>query len=769
MQLTAFLNKYNKALRHKIGNAFTAVYDPKTEGPKEQTFRRQLAGLLRLPFPKQVEGILSLTKGFLGGHKGLYLVAEMGVGKSMMGICTAFLVCKPHSRTLVLCPGHLVAKWKREITQTIPHAVIIDLNNPGLKELIALRQSPGPTGREFYIMGKERAKNHFTRKPAVAKRLHSNACPTCGELLALKPSVNGRRPVCLACGSPLWEADGSRFRRFAKSEFIKRYLRSNVFDFCIADEVHQYKAGDSAQGQAFANLIGSARFTLCLTGTLMGGYATNLFYLLYRMVPAKMKEICGYKNAMSFAERYGIIERIEKENLRDNAASIGRNTVSRRVKERPGVSPLVFTDLLLERCVFLKIEDMAQDLPHFQEQVVEVAMSEQLHDAYRTFEDDLRAKVRKALAAGDRSLLGALVNSLLAYPDGARRGEVVTHPRRIDPLTHEKAVICTAPAIDEPILTKEAQLIEILTDEKRNNRKTMVCLEHTGTRDLIPDLKQRIENAGLSVLVLRHNYPKTSERESWLAAKMEEGFDVLITNPRLIETGLDLLEFPSIVFFQTGYSVFTLRQAGRRSWRIGQKQPVRVYYMVYAETMQAMALSLMADKMQVALAVEGDLSDKGLTALAEGDASILIKMARSLLGEKPNERSEDLWSGLADASIRADERLDDVASDVRVTQTTIVKTDITATGSENVRKDISVVKVIRGRVYPSKGYGVAFIKDSKAILLFSKGEIFYNRKRIGEYDNKGDGRINGKTIKLMPDGNHYLLVELKPAPSHQAA
>ncbi len=773
MMLSEFLNKYNNALRQKIANAFTAVYDPKAEGDKEHTFRQRLTKLLRQPFPKQVEAILSLVKGFNAGHKGLFLVAEMGVGKSMMGICTSYLVCGPRSRTLVLCPGHLVDKWKREITQTVPNAAVVDINGPGLKELIALKDKPKPKGREFYIIGKERAKNHFARKPAVTKRMDTYACPVCGELLSKKPSVKGKRPICpnKDCRSPLWEADNSKFRRFAKSEFIKRHLPPKVFHFCIADEVHQYKAGDSAQGQAFANLICSSGYTLCLTGTLMGGYSTNLFYLLYRLVPNKMREICGYKNAMSFAERYGIIERIEKERLRDNSVSIGRNTVTRRVKERPGVSPLVFTDLLLERCVFLKLDDVAHGLPSYNEQVVEVAMSDEQQLAYEEFETALISEVRSALAAGDKSLLGAMINSLLAYPDGARRGEIVVHPRKTDPGTGEKLVVCTAPCIDEPLLSKEDQLLEILADEKERGRKIMVCLEHTGTRDLIPDLKERMENTGLSVLVLRQNHPKASQRETWLKTRMkEENYDVMITNPRLIETGLDLLEFPSIVFFQTGYSVFTLRQSSRRSWRIGQDKPVQVYYMVYSKTMQEVALSLMADKMQVALAVEGDLSDKGLTALAEGDTSIFIKMAKSLIGEETHGPAEDKWGGLADASIRADERLDDTESEVLITQTTTITTDIIAKGSDNTQKDISVVKMVRGKVYPHKGYAIAFIKDTRARLLFSKGKIFHNHRKIGEYDSKGNGMINGKTIKLMPDGSSYLLVELKQdSLSQQAA
>ena len=99
MQLSTFLNKYNTALRQKIANAFTAVYDPKFEGPQERTFRQKLTELIRAPFPKQTEAILSLTKGFLSGHKGLFLVAEMGVGKPSWAFAHRFWFADP-------VPGH---------------------------------------------------------------------------------------------------------------------------------------------------------------------------------------------------------------------------------------------------------------------------------------------------------------------------------------------------------------------------------------------------------------------------------------------------------------------------------------------------------------------------------------------------------------------------------------------------------------------------------------------------------------------------------------
>ena len=57
-----------------------------------------------------------------------------------------------------------------------------------------------------------------------------------------------------------------------------------------------------------------------------------------------------------------------------------------------------------------------------------------------------------------------------------------------------------------------------------------------------------------------------------------------------------------------------MRQASRRSWRIGQTEPVQVVFMVYRNTLQADALTLVAQKLQSSLAVEGELPEDGLAA-----------------------------------------------------------------------------------------------------------------------------------------------------------
>ncbi len=97
-----------------------------------------------------------------------------------------------------------------------------------------------------------------------------------------------------------------------------------------------------------------------------------------------------------------------------------------------------------------------------------------------------------------------------------------------------------------------------------------------------------------------------------------------------MKTGLDLLDFPSILFMQTGYNVYTVQQASRRSWRIGQKQDVVIYYLGYEDSAQASCLSLMASKIAVAMSTSGDMPDTGLDILNQGGDSIEVELARQL-------------------------------------------------------------------------------------------------------------------------------------------
>ena len=103
-----------------------------------------------------------------------------------------------------------------------------------------------------------------------------------------------------------------------------------------------------------------------------------------------------------------------------------------------------------------------------------------------------------------------------------------------------------------------------------------------------------------------------------------------------------------IFFYETGYSIYTLRQASRRSWRIGQRNNVNVKFFFYSGTMQETCLRLMGKKLLVSLAMEGKCATDGLQAIDEGD-DILMAMARELVTEKGiGESADGVWKRLVE-------------------------------------------------------------------------------------------------------------------------
>ena len=105
-----------------------------------------------------------------------------------------------------------------------------------------------------------------------------------------------------------------------------------------------------------------------------------------------------------------------------------------------------------------------------------------------------------------------------------------------------------------------------------------------------------------------------------------------------------------------------MRQASRRSWRIGQTRPVKVVFMAYRNTLQADALKLVAKKLQSSLAVEGELPEDGLAAYGDDGDDLMMALARKIVsGEEEDETEtvEAVFAQARDAEASAEEYLVD--------------------------------------------------------------------------------------------------------------
>ena len=126
--------------------------------------------LMRKPFEAQ-QHVIEATRQALRRQKSILLVGEMGTGKTIMGMSAihGHAAGQPY-RALVFCPGQLVNKWEREIRETIPGAEVIQIES--WKTLLPLKRAKKPSGVEWYIIARDRAKLGAKWKPSFQQRTH---------------------------------------------------------------------------------------------------------------------------------------------------------------------------------------------------------------------------------------------------------------------------------------------------------------------------------------------------------------------------------------------------------------------------------------------------------------------------------------------------------------------------------------------------------------------------------------------------------------------
>ncbi len=669
MRLPEFLTAFADAIADAVVRTYPPVYDAETRRSCGFDLRR----LLRKPLGAQADAIRA-TALSLQRQRATIVVGEMGVGKSTVAAAAAYLAgCR---RVFLMCPPHLVRKWKREIEWTVPGARVAIVRT--IRDLERARDLGGAI--QFVVCSREQAKLGYRWRPAAVTRVVRGAdgpardesgavarlhcCPSCfapivdDEGVPLEWSdLEQKKRRCDGCGEALWQADRDGPRRVPLADYVLRRMRGH-FDLLIGDEIHEMKARGSGQGLAGAALAEACARTLVLTGTLLGGYSSNLFHLLYRFGAIKAEFEHG--DEAKWVARYGYLARITKKDADerfDDGRYSKRRTYPTRVVEKPGVTPPILFHLI-GNTVFLRLRDVAKNLPPYEEKVLLVPLDEGTADdepsqarCYRKLAADLRAAVQQALRAGSKRLLGTYLQALLAYPDACTREETVLDPRTNEVLAH-------APALaDDRLYPKERALVDLVRHERDRGRRVLAFATHTNLRDVTPRLRAVLERAGFRVAVLKADTVPADRREEWVAARVREGVDVLVTNPRLVQTGLDLVEFPSVVWVEIDYSVYVLRQASRRSWRIGQREPVEVTFLTYEGTLQAEALALIAAKTRASLMVEGELPEEGLAALDGDGGDVYLALARRLAGGEAgvDGRAQSLEALFADARRSEDE------------------------------------------------------------------------------------------------------------------
>jgi hypothetical protein len=647
---------------------------------------QEKAGLL----PTQRHVAAAVARG-LQSLNDLGLVAniqgEMGVGKSKTALAAAALVGE--YPVLVVADPHMCPKWAREIEETIPGAKAMEIVRIGknaedpadvndVRRFFQLAKSGRLGPKPFAVVAHTSAKMSAGWQHAYSKRYLLDedgkaytalCCPDCGRPIEVnfkgdvkiiarrEKDLGDKRLFCAAavtgykldpsgrierdgaglrvwgereCGAPLFKFEG---RRVSIAEYIAKHAKGR-FKILITDEVHKFKGKSSDRSIAFHQLVGAVGHVITLTGTYFGGPSTSIFWLLHR-TNAGVRQDFAFSDEKRWATLYGVLE-TERARRRDEVPDEDGETGNRRyanqAKEKPGISPAI-VNRLLGNTVFLSLKDLGLALPPYAEEVVRLEMEEEQADQYHSMQGYLRS-----LAIQDRRLLSTWLQWSLARPNSCFRDEEVkvidrseieeAEEENGDPALRTK-VLMTLPTVvsGSQSLPKEAWLADFCHAERQQGRKVLIYMRQTGTRDIQDRILGILQAKGVRATILS-GAVEPRKREAWIAGRAY-GLDALIVNPKLVETGLDLIQFSSVVFFEIEYSLYTLWQAVRRVWRLGQTKAVKAVFAVYAGTMEATALALMGQKMKAAQLLYGD--EVGGAIVPEDDGDTLMKLARAAL------------------------------------------------------------------------------------------------------------------------------------------
>lgn len=625
MTFQEFVKKWS----HELSAACEKVSKPQYNmdyskwAPQFQDFTRPL-------MPAQIHTVGAIVTRFQSADDCL-LVGENGVGKSAAAIAASSIL---KSKTiLIICPPHLTEKWAREIRLTLgqfnagAHHIsnITDMN-------AAMERIVNSNIQNFFIISRESAKLSAGWKWALNERWEYNVvngrliknrmfyrCPTCGDKIVAKPKKDEEVSVhkiittedlpvrkvkhCdispTSCQAPLWQytRNDSGNVRWSLAEYIKKKIPKSYFDLLIIDEAHQFKGSDSSQGIAFGILASRARKTIALTGTVFGGYSSTLFYLLFRLC-RDVKKKFTHNAIKEWVSQFGFNETTRKMNTKTNK-------VQSVTKETPGIMPAIF-NLVIDKTAFLHLQDLEYVLPTYTERNIAVHMSADQKIKYSYLENIIREKLQalrtnKNVKHFVQHLSGLqYLHTLTTYPLLPGQDAIRTDG--------DGVVVKLADGLDpKNVYPLEQNLIDIVKQNKQNNRKVLIYSNHTHIKNVAGRITDVMRNAGIKVEYLSANI-QAKKRESHIN-KIVSDIDAMVCNPKLVETGLDLLDFPTIIFVEPEYSIYTLRQSSRRSWRIGQKKPVEVCFMYYKETVHETAYSLIAKKMRASVVIDGEIID----------------------------------------------------------------------------------------------------------------------------------------------------------------
>jgi superfamily II DNA or RNA helicase len=652
-----YLFTFLEPIKEKLKENIKTLYNP------NKICQEMFKGKLK-PYDSQVP-IIQAGIEVLNRDRFVYLAAEMGTGKTPMSSKINHCHMKEKGKqayvTLVMCPAITLSQWKDEIKNSIGDKVdvhIIKKTNDFIKIYNETNlKFDKPT---YFLVGKETfkldaKKRHgvnikkknikrkkkiehggyykWTSADHVKETITVACCPDCGRpiqnLLRKTEDVffnesdfqgNPKKSnyKCTICGAVLWQSTYDKTKKSSLLRFIK--TKNIRFDSLICDEIHESANGESLIGSSTRTLFNYANKIILLSGTSNNGYSSSLHNVFMGLLSQTLikNEVIDMKR---FIETYGTLQAVSKRKDGEYHRSGRAEIKDSEFKEIEGVNPILFTRFMSQNFIFATLDDLGKDLPELNEYYVPIKHIDEMDmNEHRLIND-----IKYANAFNAKMYESTIVKHYVNNPynwgsieiEGKDTVEVV-QPKNLSD--------------ESELLPKEIELLRIIKQEVSEGRKCCVYVDfNNGGQYMQGDpLPHRIEKIlkdnGIRVFQLKPSVPTYERRE--LIEKKKDSFDVLITNPMLVQVGLNLVFIPTYINYMPSYQYSVTSQSNRRGYRANSTFENRIYHLYYQGSVEDGIIKRYQRKMAEAQAIEAKFNVK------LEDESIRTS---SILGKKIND------------------------------------------------------------------------------------------------------------------------------------
>jgi hypothetical protein len=579
--------------------------------------RTSVASRSAFLFPFQAEDVARMAVKPFG-----YLGYEQGGGKTVTA--ASWARTRGFKRVLVVCPSGLIENWMSELQQfgfrarrLTTHAGIAALQEEKRRRLL-------PDDTTFYVTSFEflslRGAGRFD--PWTCKRFTKDgtvdheitgitkaacpecrrscesvveACPACGEVAEWSGSH------CRACAHQAWSAAGEA-RQWPAYKRIKK-----LFGAVLVDEAQIAKSKNTLRGRAVRAMRPKGR--LILTGTLMKGYATDIFWnvawllgLDNPLFPYAYRG--GSKRFLNEFGTYEFVDRQFEDSLHEG-----------RAKLLPEVSNLNRFWRLMASFAIRRRKDDIYNLPTKHQQIVALNLDGPHLPFYNAYADWAQKAIAKALREGDGTPnMGVISNALWKLRYAA------TCPVAIDYLD---------PTLDVASWNKLDYVLTYVRRAAERGEKTIVF---SGLRVMVGAIVQHLKRHGIGVLPITAEVPTKKRFGLIQEFSRDPALSCIVASLNCLNRGYTITAANHVLIVDLEYSPEATDQAGDRVHRPGQTKPVYVQVLLSRDTIDQIMWEVVTQKAEaIRHAIDGKarfLDVAEILQKATGD--VQLEIARRL-------------------------------------------------------------------------------------------------------------------------------------------